>query len=117
MSQTMINPFHRSPKLTPSPTKVIVPPLSLSKPTTCLARKALIRWSAEANNQAISNDPDCSFQFEERQTAHDLHMLKLSKRYSKLYAPNVYKLNSATLVIQHWFMRQSLRRNEGKIEL
>ena len=44
-------------------------------------------------------------------------MLKLSKRYSKLYAVNVYKLNHATLVIQHWFMKQSVCKNEGRVEL
>ena len=121
---TVISPFQRktAPVVerdmsSPSPTRK-VPPLSMSKPTTCMARKALTRWNQQSShNYQSSAGSECSFQFEERQTAHDLQMLKLSKRYSKLYASNVYKLNSACLRIQHWYMKQSLRRNEGKIEL
>ena len=32
-------------------------------------------------------------------------MLKLSKRYSKLYTTNIYKLNKSALRIQHWYFR------------
>ena len=32
-------------------------------------------------------------------------MLKLSKRYNKLYTANVFKLNKCALKIQHWYFR------------
>ena len=37
-----------------------------------------------------------SSQFEEAQASHDLHMLKMSKRFSKVFAFNVYKLNQVS---------------------
>ncbi len=46
------------------------------------------------------NDELSKLSFTQRQDAHDLHMLKLSKHYSKLYSANVFKLNrvSTTLI-------------------
>ena len=35
-------------------------------------------------------------QFEEAMNAHDAHLLKMSKRYSKTYALNIFKLNSVS---------------------
>ena len=32
-------------------------------------------------------------------------MLKLSKRYNKLYTANVFKLNKCALKIQHWYFK------------
>ena len=37
-------------------------------------------------------------------------MLKLSKRYSKLYTTNIYKLNKSALRIQHWYFRTKYAR-------
>jgi len=38
-------------------------------------------------------------QFEEALSAHDAHLLRMSKRYSKIYALNIFKLNSNALRI------------------
>lgn len=42
---------------------------------------------------------------EEQQDEHDMHMLRLSKQYSKVFTVNVYKLNKCALSIQHWYFR------------
>ena len=39
-------------------------------------------------------------------------MLKLSKRYNKLYTANVFKLNKCALKIQHWYFRSKQSRQK-----
>ena len=44
-------------------------------------------------------------------------MLKLSKRYNKLYTANVFKLNKCALKIQHWYFRSKQSQQESKKDL
>ena len=56
-----------------------------SQPSS-LASLALKRWAA--NNSAMA--------FEDCQEAYDMHMLRMSKKLSKQYSTNIYKLNKVS---------------------
>mgnify|MGYP000893285060 CR=1 FL=1 len=77
-------------------TALVSAPSAAQTNSKSLAEKTLDRWTTLKVRS--------SSQFEEAQANHDLHMLKMSKRFSKVFAFNVYKLNK---VRSHpWFRCQ-----------
>ena len=54
-----------------------------------IAAKALARWASMTTRSAM--------QFEEAMAAHDAHLLKMSKGFSRAYAINIFQLNSVSL--------------------
>ena len=56
-----------------------------------MACRALERWQEKKTHSDA--------QFEEALAAHDAHLLKMSKRFAKQYAFNIFKLNACALRI------------------
>ncbi len=47
--------------------------------------RALQRWASQKSHSTL--------QFEDSMASHDMHMLKMGKRFSKIFPFNIYKLN------------------------